>query len=159
MDPDVGAVRVVYFSSVSENTHRFVQKLGLPAVRIPLHGRIEVDEPYVLILPTYGGGKDVSGSGGPDPDAGGYVPKQVISFLNNEHNRSLIRGVIAAGNTNFGAEFCYAGNVVSRKCEVPFLYRFELMGTPEDVEAVRAGLADFWKDDDKCHQPSLLQSR
>lgn len=154
-------VRLVYFSSVSENTHRFVQKLGLPAVRIPLHGRIEVDEPYVLILPTYGGGR----ANGPDPDAGGYVPKQVIAFLNNEHNRSLIRGVIAAGNTNFGAEFCYAGNVVSRKCGVPYLYRFELMGTAEDVEAVRAGLADFWADpsgqerDDRCHRPSLLQSR
>ena len=39
---------LVYFSSVSENTHRFVQKLGLPAARIPLHGRIEVDEPNVL---------------------------------------------------------------------------------------------------------------
>lgn len=166
MDPEGGSLgtgseRVVYFSSVSENTHRFVQKLGLPAIRIPLHGRIEVDEPYVLILPTYGGGK----ANGPDPDSGGYVPKQVIAFLNNEHNRSLIRGVIAAGNSNFGAEFCYAGNVVSRKCGVPFLYRFELMGTAEDVEAVRAGLADFWADpsvsgrDDRCHQPSLLQSR
>jgi len=30
MNPDGGA-RLVYFSSVSENTHRFVQKLGLPA--------------------------------------------------------------------------------------------------------------------------------
>lgn len=162
MDP----VRVVYFSSVSENTHRFVQKLGLPAIRIPLknggaEGTLEVDEPYVLILPTYGGGK----ANGPDPDAGGYVPKQVIAFLNNEKNRSLIRGVIAAGNTNFGAEFCYAGNVVSAKCGVPFLYRFELMGTADDVKAVRAGLAEFWADpsveerDDTCHQPSLLQSR
>lgn len=155
MNPD-GAppVRVVYFSSVSENTHRFVQKLGLPAIRIPLHGRIEVDEPYVLILPTYGGGR----ANGPDPDAGGYVPKQVIAFLNNPHNRSLIRGVIAAGNTNFGAEFCYAGDVISRKCGVPYLYRFELMGTAEDVEAVRAGLANFWKDEDTCHQRSQLQS-
>ena len=128
--------------------------LGGAAIRIPLHGRIQVDEPYVLILPTYGGGR----ANGPDPEAGGYVPKQVIAFLNNEHNRSLIRGVIAAGNTNFGAEFCYAGNVISRKCDVPYLYRFELMGTSEDVEAVRAGLADFWKDD-TCHQRSLLQSR
>ena len=157
----MGSVRVVYFSSVSENTHRFVEKLGLPAIRIPLRGHIRVDEPYVLIVPTYGGGR----ANGPDPDAGGYVPKQVIAFLNDEHNRSLIRGVIAAGNTNFGAEFCYAGDVVSRKCGVPYLYRFELMGTAEDVEAVRAGLADFWKAssfqerDDACHQPSLLQSR
>ena len=146
---------LVYFSSVSENTHRFVRKLGFPAdhvIRIPLHGRIEVDQPFVLVLPTYGGGK-VS----PDINSGGYVPKQVIAFLNNEHNRSLIRGVIAAGNNNFGEEFAYAGNVVSAKCGVPYLYRFELMGTPEDVESVRAGLEDFWKEQ-TCHQPSQLQS-
>jgi protein involved in ribonucleotide reduction len=144
--------RLVYFSSVSENTHRFVQKLGYDATRIPQRGRIRVDEPYVLVLPTYGGGRAT-----PDINVGGYVPKQVIAFLNDEHNRSLLRGVIAAGNTNFGAEFCYAGDVVSRKCGVPYLYRFELMGTDEDVQAVRAGLADFWKDE-TCHQPSLLQS-
>ena len=155
-----GPVRVVYVSSVSENTHRFVQKLGLPCIRIPLKGAIQVEEPFVLILPTYGGGR----ANGPDPEAGSYVPKQVIAFLNNEHNRLLLRGVIAAGNTNFGAEFCYAGDVVSRKCGVPFLYRFELMGTVEDVEAVRAGLADFWKAasfqerEDTCHQRSQLQS-
>lgn len=154
MNPESGQTRnnLVYFSSVSENTHRFVQKLGLPAIRIPLHGRIEVDEPYVLVLPTYGGGHKT-----PDPSAGGYVPKQVIAFLNNEHNRSLLRGVIAAGNTNFGAEFGYAGEVVSRKCGVPYLYRFELMGTADDVEAVRAGLADFWKDE-TCHQRPQLQN-
>ena len=143
---------LVYFSSVSENTHRFVQKLGLDATRIPLRGRIQVHEPYVLVLPTYGGGRAT-----PDINAGGYVPKQVIAFLNDQHNRSLLRGVIAAGNTNFGAEFCYAGDVVSRKCEVPYLYRFELMGTEDDVAAVRAGLADFWKDE-RCHRPSQLQS-
>ncbi len=145
--------RLVYFSSVSENTHRFVQKLNLPAIRIPLHGRIEVDHPFVLVLPTYGGGRKR-----PDINEGGYVPKQVIAFLNNEHNRSLLRGVIAAGNTNFGAEFCYAGDVIARKCGVPYLYRFELMGTDEDVQAVRAGLAEFWKDEE-CHRPLQLQSR
>ncbi|XVL45969.1 class Ib ribonucleoside-diphosphate reductase assembly flavoprotein NrdI [Mycobacterium lepromatosis] len=143
---------LVYFSSVSENTHRFVQKLGVPATRIPLHSRIEFDEPYVLVLPTYGGGRAA-----PDLQACGYVPKQVIAFLNNEYNRALLCGVIAAGNINFGAEFCYAGDVVSRKCGVPYLYRFELMGTEDDVIAVRAGLANFWKEQ-TCHQ-SPLQSR
>jgi protein involved in ribonucleotide reduction len=151
----VQSCSLVYFSSVSENTHRFVQKLGVPAARIPLHGGIEVDQPYVLVLPTYGGGRVTPNSS--DIQEGGYVPKQVIAFLNNEHNRALLRGVIAAGNTNFGAEFCYAGEVVARKCGVPYLYRFELMGTDEDVQAVRAGLADFWKDE-TCHQPSQLQS-
>lgn len=130
---------IVYFSSVSENTHRFVEKLDIRSVRIPLTGaagEFGVDEPYVLICPTYGGGK---ATGQP----GGFVPKQVIRFLNDEHNRSLIRGVIAAGNTNFGEEFCYAGDIISRKCRVPYLYRFELMGTTDDVDRVRAGLADF----------------
>ncbi|EOM76263.1 class Ib ribonucleoside-diphosphate reductase assembly flavoprotein NrdI [Rhodococcus rhodnii] len=129
---------LVYFSSTSENTHRFVQKLGVPATRIPLRdreGTFEVHEPYVLIVPTYGGGWTITGR---DTH---YVPKQVIRFLNNEHNRSLIRGVIAGGNTNFAESFGMAGDIISQKCKVPYLYRFELMGTPEDVERVREGLA------------------
>ncbi|MFC4602373.1 class Ib ribonucleoside-diphosphate reductase assembly flavoprotein NrdI [Rhodococcus kronopolitis] len=146
---------LVYFSSVSENTHRFVQKLGVPATRIPLHdrdGTFEVDEPYVLILPTYGGGVTATGR-----DTS-YVPKQVIRFLNNEHNRSLIRGVIAAGNTNFGDSFCFAGDVISRKCQVPYLYRFELMGTAEDVIRVREGLGQFMESE-QWHRQSQTQPR
>lgn len=137
---------IVYFSSVSEYTHRFVRKLGLRSVRIPLidrAGSFRVNEPYVLITPTYGGGK-ISDTGKAAAHAGGgYVPKQVIKFLNIEHNRSLIRGVIAGGNTNFGAEFAMAGDIISHKCQVPYLFRFELMGTADDVERVRAGLANF----------------
>jgi len=129
--------RLVYFSSVTNNTHRFVEKLGLPADRIPVRPAdpfLRVDEEYVLVLPTYGGG-----------NGRGAVPKQVIRFLNDEHNRSLIRGVIAAGNLNFGAGYCIAGDIVAAKCKVPYLYRFELMGTTEDVSRVREGLGQFWQ--------------
>ncbi|MBY6366760.1 class Ib ribonucleoside-diphosphate reductase assembly flavoprotein NrdI [Rhodococcoides corynebacterioides] len=132
---------LVYFSSASENTHRFVRKLNLPATRIPISSRdaaLHVDRPYVLVLPTYGGGLTATGR-----DTS-YVPKPVIRFLNDPHNRSLIRAVIAAGNTNFGESYCFAGDVIAAKCHVPYLYRFELMGTPEDVDRVREGLAQFW---------------
>lgn len=128
---------VVYFSSATENTKRFVEKLGLPSQRIPLRRNdpeLNVDEPYVLICPTYGGGVSVSG-GNSRP-----VPGQVIRFLNDEGNRSLIRGVIAAGNSNFGADYCLAGKVIADKCKVPYLYRFELMGLAEDVAHVRRQL-------------------
>ncbi|WP_062312425.1 class Ib ribonucleoside-diphosphate reductase assembly flavoprotein NrdI [Demequina rhizosphaerae] len=128
---------LVYFSSTSGNTHRFVEKLGVPADRIPLYPTdepLKVDEPYVLVLPTYGGGNDR-----------GAVPKQVIKFLNDEHNRSFIRGVISAGNTNFGSAYCIAGDIVAQKCKVPHLYKFELFGTQDDVTAVRDGLEDLWK--------------
>jgi ribonucleoside-diphosphate reductase alpha chain len=40
----------------------------------------------------------------------------------------------------------------------PDIYRFELMGTPDDVDAVRVGLEDFWKEQPTWHQPSQLQS-
>lgn len=110
--------QLVYFSSSSENTQRFIERLGLPAVRIPLNERerIQVDEPYILIVPSYGGG-----------GTAGAVPRQVIRFLNDEHNRALLRGVIA------------------RKCGVPWLYRFELMGTQSDIENVRKGVTEFWQ--------------
>jgi protein involved in ribonucleotide reduction len=128
---------LVYFSSVSENTHRFVQRLGLPARRIPLtpaQGFLRIDEPYVLVVPTYGGGNE-----------GGAVPRQVVKFLNDAHNRSLLRGVIAAGNTNFGEAYCLAGTIIAAKCQVPYLYGFELLGTPEDVTRVREGLGQLWQ--------------
>ena len=128
---------LVYFSSVSGNTRRFVESLGRPASRIPLYPREErltATKPYVLVLPTYGGGGQ-----------GGAVPKQVIHFLNDEGNRSLIRGVIAAGNTNFGEAYCLAGDIVARKTRVPLLYRFEVFGTPDDREAVQIGLDTLWK--------------
>ncbi|MCD7101036.1 class Ib ribonucleoside-diphosphate reductase assembly flavoprotein NrdI [Pseudoclavibacter sp. 13-3] len=128
---------LVYFSSVSENTRRFVDRVGHDAVRIPLRPRIEgllrVSRPFVLVLPTYGGGV-----------RNGAVPKQVIGFLNDPVNRGLLRGVITAGNTNFGEYYCYAGPIIATKCQVPELYRFELLGTQRDVEQVDNGLTRFW---------------
>jgi protein involved in ribonucleotide reduction len=127
---------LVYFSSTSENTLRFVERLGLPALRIPLEvkQRLEVTEPYILIVPSYGGG-----------GIAGAVPAQVIRFLNHASNRALLRGVIASGNRNFGEGFCRAGDVIAQKCQVPYLYRFELLGTDQDIENVRKGVSEFWQ--------------
>lgn len=128
---------LVYFSSVSENTKRFVERLDRLAARIPLRprqdGLIRIARPFVLVVLTYGGGAQ-----------SGAVPKQVISFLNDPANRSFIRGVITAGNTNFGEHYCLAGPIISTKCHVPELYRFELLGTQRDIDHVTDGLTRFW---------------
>lgn len=74
--------QLIYFSSVSENTHRFVGKLGIAADRIPVlpsEPHLQATEPFVLLLPTYGGG-----------NGAGAVPKQVIRFLNDPDNRGLL---------------------------------------------------------------------
>ncbi|MEQ9938511.1 class Ib ribonucleoside-diphosphate reductase assembly flavoprotein NrdI [Pectobacterium polonicum] len=128
---------LVYFSSQSENTHRFISRIGLPALRIPIateQPALKVERPYILVVPSYGGGSTK-----------GAVPRQVIIFLNNPHNRAYLRGVIAAGNTNFGAAYCIAGDIIAQKCQVPYLYRFELLGTAEDVANVRKGVTEFWQ--------------
>ncbi|MCA6953837.1 class Ib ribonucleoside-diphosphate reductase assembly flavoprotein NrdI [Pectobacterium polaris] len=128
---------LVYFSSQSENTHRFISRVGLPALRIPIAAEqpaLKVDRPYILVVPSYGGGSTK-----------GAVPRQVIIFLNDPHNRAYLRGVIAAGNTNFGAAYCIAGDIIAQKCQVPYLYRFELLGTAEDVANVRKGVTEFWQ--------------
>ncbi|MEC5318993.1 class Ib ribonucleoside-diphosphate reductase assembly flavoprotein NrdI [Brenneria populi subsp. brevivirga] len=128
---------LVYFSSQSENTHRFIARVGLPALRIPLaieRPVLKMEQPYILVVPSYGGGS-----------AKGAVPSQVIRFLNQRQNRDLLRGVIAAGNMNFGAAYCIAGDIIAQKCQVPYLYRFELLGTAEDVENVRKGVTEFWQ--------------
>ncbi|WP_273804622.1 class Ib ribonucleoside-diphosphate reductase assembly flavoprotein NrdI [Providencia rettgeri] len=135
---------LIYFSSRSGNCHRFVEKLGLPATRLPigLHEMSPIaTKPYVLLLPTYGGG-----------GTKGAVPKEVIQFLNNEENRLFIRGVIAAGNTNFGDAYAIAGNIIAQKCRVPYLYRFELLGTVKDVQSVKDGLQTFWQ---RAHNESF----
>lgn len=127
---------LVYFSSVSENTRRFIDAVGLPADRIPLRPKgpaLQVDRPFVLVTPTYGGG-----------DLKKAVPRQVIRFLNDPDNRRWIRGVITSGNINFGEAYCAAGRTVAAKCGVPELYRFELLGSHRDVDAVRTGLENFW---------------
>ena len=139
IDTHIGAV--VYFSSASENTARFIKNCHLPEAglnvyRIPLRPKsapLVVHEPFVIVVPTYGGG-DISKA----------LPPQVRRFLNDRGNRRLLRGVIASGNTNFGDAFCAAGDVIAAKCHVPFLYSFELTGTPEDMRKVREGLRGFF---------------
>lgn len=139
-------MQIVYFSSTSENTHRFVQKLTCVSHRIPLNlqEHMVVESEYILICPTYsGGGKNTHGH----VDTRGAVPKQVIHFLNDEHNRKLCRAVIGTGNTNFGDSFALAGPIIAAKVGVPLAYQFELSGTQEDVARVQMLI------DEKITQP------
>jgi len=128
--------KLIYFSSASEYTHRFVQKLNIGSARIPLYAsesELIATEPYVLLIPTYGG-----------ENGKRSVLPQILRFLRIEQNRQLLRGVIGSGNTNFGTAYCLAAKKIAAKCQVPVLYTFELMGTSEDVLNVKEGLDTFW---------------
>ena len=127
-------IDIVYFSNHSGNTHRFVERLtsGDSAIRIPISGAdhsITVDQPYVLMVPTYGGGEGRAA-----------IPRQVRSFLNVRENRALLRGVVGFGNTNFGEHFCKAADLISAKTGVPVIAKVEIFGTDQDIEKVRERL-------------------
>ncbi len=130
------SLQLVYFSNVTEFTHRFIGRLsdvGFPpaagAIRIPIRGDIPLlpGAAYIVIVtPTYGGGAN----------RGGEVPKQVIRFLNHPEHRHRLRGVIGSGNTNFGADFAKAADIIATRCNVPVIAKFELSGTPDDIDRI-----------------------
>ena len=128
--PSVSVV-IPHFNS-TDTIGRALESIAVQTL-LPLEV-VVVDEDFVLLVPTYGGG-----------NGRGAVPKQVIKFLNDERNRRHIRGVISAGNTNFGEAYCLAGDIISAKCQVPHMYKFELFGTPRDVTRVHDGLEEFWR--------------
>ena len=126
-------IDIVYFSNYSGNTKRFVERLNEnDAIRIPIDRvarGITVDRPYVLLVPTYGGGEGRAA-----------IPRQVRAFLNVRENRALLRGVVGFGNTNFGEHFCKAADLISAKTGVPVIAKVEIFGTDDDVNKVKERL-------------------
>lgn len=133
-------IDIVYFSNYSGNTKRFVEKLNGTAIRIPIDwssgNHITVAQPYVLMVPTYGGGEGRAA-----------IPRQVRAFLNIKQNRNLLRGVVGFGNTNFGEHFCKAADMISQKTGVPIIGRVEVFGTPEDVLKIQERLKLLYDDE------------
>jgi protein involved in ribonucleotide reduction len=126
-------IDIVYFSNYSGNTKRFVEKLNeYDAIRIPIDtrsGGITIGSPYVLFVPTYGGGEGRAA-----------IPRQVRLFLNVKENRNLLQGVVGFGNTNFGEHYCKAAEMISAKTGVPLIARVEVFGTQDDVNIVKERL-------------------
>ena len=127
------SIQIIYFSNHSGNTKRFVEKLDNPSIRIPISwdpaSPVYAKKDYVLMVPTYGGGSSRSA-----------IPRQVKSFLNIEENRSLLRGVVGFGNTNFGDNYCKAAELIAQKTGVPVIARVEIFGTDDDVNKVKERL-------------------
>jgi protein involved in ribonucleotide reduction len=108
----------------------------MPSTRIPIEWndetRLEVNEQYILFVPTYGAGKGTH-----------VVPRQVKQFLNHEGNRLNLKGIVGMGNTNFGEHYCQAAEVISAKTGASILGRVEIFGTPEDVTRITTIIQDL----------------
>lgn len=107
---------LLVYTSRTGNVRRFIGKVDYPS--IPLTEDLEVNEPYILLTYT---------------DKFGEVPENVKSFLGRTKGK-FMKGVAASGNRNWGIRFAKAADVVSRQYRVPVIHKFEIAGTPKDVE-------------------------
>jgi protein involved in ribonucleotide reduction len=127
---------IVYFSNLTNNTHRFTEKLQkhlrlhgqeIRTHRIPIKTtdqQPQINHNYILICPAYGTQRN------------NHVPPQVKKFLTNPDNRAYCTGIIGAGNLNFGIEYAAAGHVLANKLLQPLLHTFELAGFDTDIQKV-----------------------
>lgn len=123
-------MEIVYFTSKTGNTARFVNKMKMKATQISKD--LIITKPFVLFVPTYAA-----------MDGKGSVPTPMIKFLNELTNRSNLQAVVGFGNRNFGKNFAIGSEVISLKCKVPILHKVELFGTPEDVEIVQYRMKEY----------------
>lgn len=123
---------LVYYTTTTGNTEYFINKVGLRSQKMPLSGNLEINEPYILVFPSYGGGK-----------LKGIVPAGVKNFLNIPCNAKYLRGVIGSGDRNYGDYFALGSKIVAEKFNVPLLYRYEIKGTEKDYINVRNGVINF----------------
>lgn len=111
---------IVFFSGKTGNTKKFIERIGDRHQSVSIKHRVE--EPFILFTSTYA-----------DAQGRRPVPTPVITFLNNEENRKNLLGVVCGGNKNFGEYYGIAADVISQKCKVPIIMKFELTGTDEEV--------------------------
>ncbi|GEL67653.1 class Ib ribonucleoside-diphosphate reductase assembly flavoprotein NrdI [Marinilactibacillus psychrotolerans] len=120
-------MKVVYLSLTGQ-TRKFVNKLGMDLLEItPTDPFIAVDEPYIVITPTYE--KEVT--------------EILNDFIETENNQSFLKGVAGGGNINFGQLFVFTAKDLARDYNVPLLHSFEFQGSEVDVKKLKKAVDDL----------------
>lgn len=129
-------LKLVYFTTESKNTLNFVSRLeNFESVRLPENGDLIIETPYVLVFPSYGGGREK-----------GSVPVSVLKFIMKPENQKRIVGIIGSGDRNYGDMFCIGAKLLSKKLKTPLLYEYEIRGTNTDIQNVNLGLLKIEKE-------------
>lgn len=121
-------MKLAYFS-VTGQTRRFVSKTNLPNVEISPDDDIEMNEPFLLITPSYA-------EESPTVSKSIDVMDPVFDFMAYNDNYKHCLGIIGTGNRNFAGIYIFTAKELSAKYQIPLLYDFEFNGTPADVAAV-----------------------
>lgn len=110
---------MIYYASRTGNVCSIIDRLALPNKEIQVG--VHVAEPFLLFTYT---------------DGLGQVPAVVTSFMEQHHK--WCKGVIVSGNSNFGAaNFCGAGDALSKQYNIPIIRKIELRGFASDDQAIK----------------------
>ncbi|KAA8750172.1 class Ib ribonucleoside-diphosphate reductase assembly flavoprotein NrdI [Paenibacillus sp. UASWS1643] len=113
---------LIVYASRTGNVGLFARRLPYPTLKLTTE--LRVDEPYILVTYT---------------DKIGEVPAKTRAFLT--HNNEYLRGVAASGNRNFGPAYALAADQISNQYGVPIVCKFELAGTPTDIQKFTEGVS------------------
>lgn len=106
----------IYYDSLTGNVKRFSNKLDYHCYLIS--DEIITNEQYVLITYTTNFGE---------------VPYTTKEFIKNNPN---IICIISSGNRNWGNNFARSADVIRKKFNLRWWYKFELSGSDKDVDFV-----------------------
>ena len=106
---------LIVYDSLTGNVKRFINKLGVETIKITPN--LLVNRPFILVTYTIGFGE---------------IPKTTEDFLSENHPNII--GVAVSGNKNWGERFAKAADTISIKYNVPIVHKFELSGSPKDVD-------------------------
>ena len=116
---------IVYFYSLTGNVRRFIAKTGLGGQAREVKTGEVVEEPFVLVTPTYDFGQP---------------PATVSEWLKD--NGDWMVGVAASGNLVWADNFARAADQIASEYNVPVITKFELAGSDRDVNAFKRWLGD-----------------
>jgi protein involved in ribonucleotide reduction len=105
---------LVVYDTMTNNTRKFCSKLPLECCHISEYDGIS---PFVLVTYTINFGQ---------------IPGSTKLFLNDYYKQC--KGVSSSGNKNWGSTYGKAADLISNIYKVPFISKFELQGTNEDVQ-------------------------
>lgn len=114
----------IIYDSKTGNVKRFADKLPFENKK-PIQPDTHIDQPFILITYTTGFGN---------------VPSSTEEFL--KQNADYIVGVAASGNRIWGANFAKSADTISAQYNIPVFRKFELSGTPSDVETFTQEVKD-----------------
>ena len=110
---------LLVYMTLTGNVREFVDKTDFDSIELdPSDPFIEVNEDYIVVVPSYVG----------------EIDDEVSDFIDYKDNRRYLKGFAASGNLNFDDLYCVNGKSLSKKYNEPLIFTFEYSGTETDVE-------------------------